>query len=116
MGMPRNKSMRFLLVLATAAGLAACSDNGGDAPPPRAETGAQTAAVGIFDHGREVVENTCVACHAPDESGALSRISAVRKSPEGWDMTIARMIVAHGLEISSEDRRAAVKYLADSHG
>jgi quinohemoprotein amine dehydrogenase len=48
--------------------------------------------------------------------GGLNRISAARKTPEGWDMTIVRMMLLHGVQVSPEERAALVKYLADTRG
>lgn len=64
--------------------------------------------------GLEVLKNRCASCHM--EKGKLQRISDLRKTPEGWDMTIARMQVWHKVEISKEERQTLVKYLADRQG
>lgn len=61
-----------------------------------------------------VLKSKCASCHM--ENGKLQRISDLRKTPEGWDMTIARMQVWHKVEISKEERHALVKYLADRQG
>ncbi|MBP0048287.1 quinohemoprotein amine dehydrogenase subunit alpha [Marinobacterium sp. AK62] len=63
-----------------------------------------------------IIQNNCLACHTQEGEQAWSRISHQRKTPEGWLMTIARMQVMHGLQISDEDRRTLVKYLADRQG
>lgn len=57
----------------------------------------------------------CLACHTQTDAG-ISRISAQRKTPEGWLMSIARMQIMHGLKVSDEERRTLVKYLADTQG
>lgn len=62
----------------------------------------------------DVLNNKCAACHM--EKGKLQRISDLRKTPEGWDMSIARMQVWHKVEISKEERQALVKYLSDRQG
>ncbi len=62
----------------------------------------------------QLLENRCGTCHL--EAGKLQRIAALRKTPEGWDMTIARMQVWHKVDISKEERQALVKYLADRQG
>lgn len=61
-----------------------------------------------------VLKNKCASCHV--ENGKLQRISDLRKTPEGWDMTIGRMQVWHKVEISKEERHTLVKYLADRQG
>ncbi|RAI67256.1 quinohemoprotein amine dehydrogenase subunit alpha [Pseudomonas fluorescens] len=63
-----------------------------------------------------ILKETCQGCHTPEADNALSRISHQRKTPEGWLMSIARMQTMHGLQISDDDRRTLVKYLADTQG
>jgi len=46
----------------------------------------------------------------------MSRISYVRKTPEGWEETIQRMFRLHGLSVSPADARKIEQYLSDSHG
>ena len=66
---------------------------------------------------------SCVGCHLPDEKGALSRIRDQRKTAEGWEMTVNRMRMIHGLTLSGQEidiapasMRELVKYLADNQG
>nr|WP_211168986.1 quinohemoprotein amine dehydrogenase subunit alpha [Aromatoleum toluvorans] len=66
------------------------------------------------DPGREVIDRKCASCHL--EGGKLTRIPEIRKSPEGWDMTVTRMGIWHKVELTAEERRAVVKYLADRQG
>lgn len=56
----------------------------------------------------------CGACH--QQGAELQRITSIRKSPEGWEMTLARMGIWHKLELSLSERQALVKYLADHQG
>lgn len=58
----------------------------------------------------------CSGCHQADSDGALDRIRGVRKSPEGWDMNIMRMVTLHGIKITADERRQLVKYLSDTQG
>ncbi|HEY9137243.1 MAG TPA: hypothetical protein VIM67_03160, partial [Terriglobus sp.] len=46
----------------------------------------------------------------------MSRISAVRTTPEGWEEAIKRMVRLNGLQLSPEDARKILKSLSDSHG
>lgn len=62
----------------------------------------------------DILRTKCGTCHLED--GKLQRITNLRKSPEGWDMTIARMGVWHKVEVSKEERKTLVKYLADRQG
>ncbi|WP_323771807.1 quinohemoprotein amine dehydrogenase subunit alpha [Antarctobacter sp.] len=65
--------------------------------------------------GKELLETTCGTCHAMTDAG-LTRISGQRKSPEGWLMTIVRMRIYHGLDISVDEQADLVAYLADTQG
>lgn len=66
--------------------------------------------------GQAVVRTKCQTCHAPNEAGGWARISEGRRTPEGWDMTVARMSYAHGVKLTAQERQAVVKYLADTQG
>ncbi len=66
--------------------------------------------------GKTMVNDYCTACHAENDTGGLARISEVRKTPEGWDMTIFRMEHLHGLELGGDERLAIIKYLAAENG
>tara|TARA_B100001939_G_scaffold188992_1_gene162730 strand:- start:1650 stop:3260 length:1611 start_codon:yes stop_codon:yes gene_type:complete len=69
-----------------------------------------------LEAGHELLVNNCSGCHVERADGTLSRISEVRKTPEGWDMNIARMMIFHGAYFEPEDRRAMVKFLSDTQG
>jgi len=59
---------------------------------------------------------SCSVCHRPDERGRLSRIAAQRKTPEGWQTTVRRMVRLHSLSMSVDEAKAVVKYLSDHQG
>ncbi len=40
----------------------------------------------------EFVRNACGSCHPTDERNLVSRVSYLRKTPEGWQQTLKRMI------------------------
>ncbi|MEY8200537.1 MAG: quinohemoprotein amine dehydrogenase subunit alpha [Colwellia sp.] len=72
--------------------------------------------------GAKLIRTNCTGCHVPTDEG-LSRISYQRKTPEGWEMTINRMRLMHGLSIYKGDVdvkgsgvHEMVKYLADNQG
>jgi quinohemoprotein amine dehydrogenase len=64
----------------------------------------------------DLVRDRCGACHAVDSEQRMSRISYVRKTPEGWEETIQRMMRLHGLSLTPADGRKIEQYLSDSHG
>ncbi|MDO5620018.1 MAG: quinohemoprotein amine dehydrogenase subunit alpha [Paracoccus sp. (in: a-proteobacteria)] len=66
--------------------------------------------------GEEIVSTLCGACHEQTATG-WDRIDSVRKTPEGWDMTVRRMI--HNFHIggvSDDEIAAVVAYLSDTQG
>lgn len=75
-------------------------------------------SVGVAEEktAEAILATQCAGCHQQQDGDKYSRISYQRKTPEGWLMTIARMQTIHGLQISDEDRRTLVKYLADKQG
>ena len=44
----------------------------------------------------------CTACHVPKD-GKLDSIESVRMTPEGWRMTLSRMVRNHGLQLKEDD-------------
>ncbi|MGQ7246343.1 quinohemoprotein amine dehydrogenase subunit alpha [Halomonas sp. V046] len=70
--------------------------------------------------GAKILQQSCQACHLPaqrdDGSTRYSRISDQRKTPEGWRMTINRMIHLRGVALAEADIAPLVQYLADTQG
>lgn len=63
-----------------------------------------------------ILNARCAGCHQRQADGSLARIGELRKTPEGWDMSITRMRIWHGLRIEAAEQAALVKYLADRQG
>ncbi|MBM3975161.1 MAG: quinohemoprotein amine dehydrogenase subunit alpha [Planctomycetes bacterium] len=63
-----------------------------------------------------VVQAQCARCHAVDDKKQMSRISFVRKSPEGWAETIKRMGRLHGVQLDVAQAKWLVRSLSNSHG
>lgn len=74
------------------------------------------AAAVAADDGATLLELHCSACHTKDADGTYERIDNIRKSPEGWDMTLVRMMQWHGVALDADIRRALVRHLADTRG
>ncbi|HRP98412.1 MAG TPA: quinohemoprotein amine dehydrogenase subunit alpha [Rhodocyclaceae bacterium] len=67
--------------------------------------------------GRSIIRANCLTCHTEDgASGKFSRISEQRKTPEGWQMTLNRMEHLRSLKLPAAEKRAVIKYLADTQG
>ena len=80
-----------------------------------AELSAQEASGGYpIDDATVVAE--CSRCHVQDDEGRLSRISWLRKTPEGWQTSLQRMMGLHGVSVSPESARRIVRYLANEQG
>lgn len=117
----RRRGLWTALVASVALGLSACN---GQAPNEEATTQLSTTGMKESRSAEIILKETCGTCHGSGKLGRaaaasgtdMSRISAQRKTPEGWLMSIARMQVTHGVQVSEEDRRTLVKYLADTQG
>jgi quinohemoprotein amine dehydrogenase len=64
----------------------------------------------------DLVKRKCGTCHKADEQGRLSRISYRRTTPEGWELTIKRMVTLNNLKIEPDEARDVLRYLADHQG
>jgi quinohemoprotein amine dehydrogenase len=80
--------------------------------------GAQEGATppGGIPVASELVVENCSRCHRQDESGLMSRISYLRKTPEGWSASIRRMMSLNGASVDPAEAREIVRYLANRHG
>ena len=58
----------------------------------------------------------CAGCHSQDSTGRLRRLSYLRKTPEGWEASIRRMVTLNGVRLDPATARAIVKYLANQQG
>jgi quinohemoprotein amine dehydrogenase len=76
---------------------------------------APTAAAPAPVPGRALVQTYCSGCHR-EHSGSFERISAIRKTPEGWVMTLFRMRQVHGLVLDEGVHEALVRYLSETQG
>jgi len=57
----------------------------------------------------------CVGCHTP-QAGKLDVVVSQRKTPEGWEMTLIRMVRMNGAQLKPEEISTLVKYLSDNYG
>jgi len=64
----------------------------------------------------QLVISKCAGCHTKDEHGNLLRISWERATPEGWEEAIKRMVRLRGVQLTPEEGRSILKYLATYHG
>lgn len=62
------------------------------------------------------VADYCGDCHTMDAAGRMSRISYLRKTPEGWQTSIRRMVSLNDVDIDPAAAREIVRYLSNRHG
>jgi len=77
--------------------------------------GCHSASAAATAEGPNLVRTYCGGCHQ-EHAGQFERISAIRKTPEGWVMTLFRMRQVHGLRLEDGVRESIVRYLADTQG
>ena len=66
--------------------------------------------------GEELLRARCAGCHESGDGKTLSRIDDGRRTPEGWDMTVQRMVSLHDVRLTEDERAVLVKHLADTRG
>lgn len=86
------------------------------APPWSEAVGAADPPADGFSVRNQTVVDRCSRCHAVDDEGRMTRISYLRKTPEGWQTSIRRMVSLHGARLNQADAREIVRYLADEQG
>lgn len=57
------------------------------------------------------VQQTCIACHAAEPGGAITRIETMRATPEEWDLILTRMERRYGVGLDPQTRKDALKEL-----
>ena len=77
---------------------------------------ASAAGAAAPEPGAALVRTWCSGCHRESAPGRFERISAIRKTPEGWVMTLFRMRQVHHLVLAEEVEDAIVRHLADTQG
>src|SRR5712671_4785827 len=101
----------LVLVLGAAALLGGQTSLGAQTSP-----GAESLAPAVAaPQGVDLVRAYCSGCHH-ESAGQFERISAIRKTPEGWAMTLFRMRQVHALKLEDGVRESLIRYLADTQG
>jgi quinohemoprotein amine dehydrogenase len=94
----------------------------GNPPSPR-PAGAQRPAAAArkdttpgFPINDQAVITNCVRCHVRDSTGLMERLSYMRKTPEGWEISMRRMVALQNVRVDPATARAIVKYLSNTQG
>lgn len=64
----------------------------------------------------QVVITSCVECHLRDSTGIMQRLSFMRKTPEGWESSVRRMVTLNDVKLQPAEARAIVRYLSNRQG
>ena len=91
-----------LAVVALAALVVACGQNGGSPAAGGEEDGASAL------DGKALVEERCSGCHD------LARVERAQKTEAEWQTNVERM-VAKGANLNKAEQDAVVKYLAEAY-
>lgn len=103
---PQRRRRRAGLLTGGLAGTLLIGGAAWAAEPPRPDEG----------NAKQIIAERCSTCHERQADGSLHRIDHVRKTPEGWTMTLFRMNQIHSANLSPEDSRALVAYLSARQG
>ena len=94
------KQLLRLPVACMAAGLFSAPAGASDEPAP----------------GLKILRESCGGCHLQSSHDHFARVSEIRKTPEGWLMTVFRMQHVHQVQLPEDKRDVLVRYLADTQG
>lgn len=67
-----------------------------------------------IDH--EIIVRRCQRCHERDDEGRMTRISYERKTPEGWQTSVRRMMALNDVSLGPDEAREVVRYLSNRQG
>jgi quinohemoprotein amine dehydrogenase len=64
----------------------------------------------------QVIIVRCQRCHERDDEGRMTRISYERKTPEGWQTSVRRMVALNDVSLGPDEAREVVRYLSNRQG
>ena len=79
-------------------------------------SGAQPDTTTGFAINDQLTIQNCARCHRRDSTGYMQRISYSRKTPEGWEMSVRRMVSLNNVKLDAPTARSIVRYLSDHQG
>lgn len=113
--MSRFLSLVLLCALTTGAPAQATPAAGPAPPGQRAEPARKDTTPGFVIRDQAVIAN-CAGCHVRDSAGHMERLSYMRKTPEGWESSIRRMVVLQNVRLDPAVARAINKYFSNHQG
>jgi quinohemoprotein amine dehydrogenase len=78
--------------------------------------GAQRDTTPGFPIRDPVIYANCGECHARDSTGIMQRLSFMRKTPEGWETSIRRMVTLNNVKLEPAVARQILRYLSNNQG
>ena len=112
--MTRSLSLFVVLTFATAAAAQQTPPAGATRPGPK-EPARKDTTPGFVIRDQAVIAN-CGGCHVRDSAGRMERLSYMRKTPEGWESSIRRMVALQDVRLDPTVARAINKYLSNQQG
>jgi quinohemoprotein amine dehydrogenase len=110
----------FLALCPSVSVLGAQGGRGGGGRGGRGASGGGSETQRDTTHGFAINDENVVAqckkCHARDSTGIMTRISYLRKTPEGWETSIRRMVTLNGVKLEPVVARAILRYLSNQQG
>jgi quinohemoprotein amine dehydrogenase len=82
---------------------------------PRRPAARRDTTTGFVITDQTVIQR-CARCHSRDSTGRMERLSYMRKTPEGWETSVRRMVALVGVNLEPADARSIVKYFAHHQG
>lgn len=113
--MTRFLSLLLLCALASGASAQAAPSPGAARPGQKAEPARKDTTPGFVIRDQAVVAN-CGGCHVRDSAGRMERLSYMRKTPEGWETSMRRMVALQDVRLDPAVARAINKYFSNQQG
>jgi quinohemoprotein amine dehydrogenase len=105
-----------VIALAALASGALAQGNPPTTAAQRAKEPARKDTTPGFPINEQAVVTSCGGCHVRDSAGRMERLSYMRKTPEGWEISMRRMVALQHVRVEPPIARAIVKYLSNAQG
>lgn len=112
--MNAGRDMRIVFAVAVIAAGAPAST--ATAQGGRADAPALKDTTPGFPISDPAVLANCTRCHRRDSTGIVQRLSFMRKTPEGWETSVRRMVTVHKVNLEPDAARSIVRYLSNQQG
>ena len=113
---PRARRDFGLALAAVAAAVGVAVLVGARAAPPVAAASHAADEDEGYPIESDLIVRRCQRCHERDDEGRMTRISYERKTPEGWQTSVRRMVALNDVSLDPDEAREVVRYLANRQG